>query len=48
MGYRPMEFLQAFSENQKNQSRDAVNFNALADIIREICEEELTHKLVAE
>jgi hypothetical protein len=40
-GYNPMEFLHAFSENQKNQSRDAVNFNALADIIRDICEEEL-------
>ena len=40
MDYRPMEFLQAFSDNQKNQSRDAVNFNALADILREICEEE--------
>jgi hypothetical protein len=41
MGYNPMEFLHAFSDNQKNQSKDAVNFNALADIIREICEEEL-------
>jgi hypothetical protein len=40
MGYKPMEFLETFSENQKNQSRDAVNFNALADILREICEEE--------
>ena len=44
-----MEFLQAFGENQKNQSKDAINFNALADIIREICEEELaSRKLVAE
>ena len=32
MGYNPMEFLHAFSDNQKNQSKDAVNFNALADI----------------
>ncbi|MGB8936359.1 MAG: hypothetical protein WCC17_14780, partial [Candidatus Nitrosopolaris sp.] len=44
MGSNPMDFLDAFSENQKNQSRDAVNFNALADIIREICEKELEHK----
>lgn len=41
LGSKPMEFLQVFIENQKNQSRDAVNFNALADIIREICEDEL-------
>jgi len=41
MGHNPMEFLEAFSENQKNQSKEAVNFNALADIIREICEDEL-------
>jgi hypothetical protein len=41
LGHKPMEFLQVFSDNQKNQSRDAVNFNALADIIREICEDEL-------
>jgi hypothetical protein len=41
LGYNPLEFLQAFNENQKNQSRDAVNFNALAEIIREICETEL-------
>lgn len=41
LGYNPMEFLDAFSENQKNQSKDAVNFNTLADTIREICEEEL-------
>ena len=36
-----MEFLDAYRENLKNQSRDAVNFNALADIIRTICDEEL-------
>ena len=30
MGYKPMEFLMAYSENLNNQSRDAVNFNALA------------------
>jgi hypothetical protein len=41
MGHNPMEFLQAFTENQKNQSKDAVNFNVLADIIREICEDAL-------
>ena len=44
LGSKPLDFLQTFSENQKNQSKDAVNFNALADIIREICEEELEHK----
>ncbi|MGC2571970.1 MAG: hypothetical protein WA364_10710 [Candidatus Nitrosopolaris sp.] len=44
MDYKPLEFLEAFGENQKNQSRDAVNFNALADIILEICEEESAHK----
>ncbi len=48
LGYEPFEFLQVFIENQKNQSRDAVNFNALADIIREICEEELAHRLEVE
>jgi hypothetical protein len=44
LGSKPLDFLQAFNENQKNQSKDAVNFNALADIMREICEEELEHK----
>jgi hypothetical protein len=43
MGYKPMEFLTAYSENLKNQSRDAVNFNALADVVQEICQEELGH-----
>jgi hypothetical protein len=41
MGYDPMEFLKAYSENLKNQSRDAVNFNALAEIICTICQDEL-------
>jgi hypothetical protein len=47
MGYKPMEFLNAYSENLRNQSRDAVNFNALADIMRVICDEELanTHEV---
>jgi hypothetical protein len=44
MGYKPMEFLNAYSENLRNQSRDAVNFNALADIMRVICDEELAYK----
>jgi hypothetical protein len=44
MGYKPMEFLNAYSENLRNQSRDAVNFNALADIMRVICDEELADK----
>src|SRR5215469_1308806 len=44
MGYKPMEFLNAYSENLRNQSRDAVNFNALADIMRNICDEELANK----
>ncbi|MGC2575427.1 MAG: hypothetical protein WA364_28300 [Candidatus Nitrosopolaris sp.] len=44
MGYKPMEFLNAYSENLRNQSRDAVNFNALADIMRNICDEELADK----
>jgi hypothetical protein len=44
MGYKPMEFLTGYSENLKNQSRDAVNFNALADIVQEICQEELEHR----
>jgi hypothetical protein len=41
MGYRPMEFLGTYSENLKSQSRDAVNFNALAEIMCAICQEEL-------
>jgi hypothetical protein len=44
MGYKPMDFLNAYSENLRNQSRDAVNFNALADIMRVICDEELADK----
>jgi hypothetical protein len=41
MGYEPMEFLKAYGENLRNQSRDAVNFNALAEIICNICVDEL-------
>lgn len=48
MGYQPMEFLDAYTENLKNQSKDAVNFNALADIVRSICQEELARKRVEE
>jgi hypothetical protein len=48
IGYKPMEFLDAYRENLKNQSRDAVNFNALADIIRTICDEELANSHVVE
>ncbi|MFY9868126.1 MAG: hypothetical protein WAK17_00240 [Candidatus Nitrosopolaris sp.] len=44
MDYKPMEFLNAYSENLRNQSRDAVNFNALADIVHVICDEELANK----
>ena len=44
MGYNPMEFLNAYSENLKNQSRDAINFNALAEIVCSICQEELVTK----
>jgi hypothetical protein len=44
MGYRPMESLNAYSENLRNESRDAVNFNALADIMRVICDEELANR----
>ncbi len=44
MGYKPMEFLNAYSENLRNQSRDAVNFNAFADILRVICDEDLADK----
>jgi hypothetical protein len=48
MGYKPMEFLDAYSENLRNQSREAVNFNALADIMRIICQNELAKKSVVE
>lgn len=48
IGYKPMEFLDAYRENLRNQSRDAVNFNALADIIRTICDEELASSHEAE
>jgi hypothetical protein len=41
MGYTPMEFLNSYSENLKNQSRDAINFNALAEIMCTICQDEL-------
>ena len=44
MGYEPMKFLDAYSENLKNQSRDAINFNALAEIVCSICQEELVTK----
>jgi hypothetical protein len=44
MGYKPMEFLDAYSENLRNQSREAVNFNALADIMRIICQNESANK----
>jgi hypothetical protein len=44
MGYSPMEFLDAYSENLKNQCRDAINFNALAEIICSICQDELATK----
>jgi hypothetical protein len=40
-GYTPMEFLNAYNENLKNQSRDAVSFNALAEIMYTICQDEL-------
>jgi hypothetical protein len=48
MGYQAMEFLDAYGENLKNQSKDAVNFNALADIVRCICQEELARKGIEE
>jgi hypothetical protein len=48
MGYKPMEFLNAYSENLKNQSRDAVNFNALAEIMCTICQEDLASKQIVE
>ena len=41
MGYKPTEFSNAYSENLKNQSRDAINFNALAEIMCTICQDEL-------
>jgi hypothetical protein len=44
MGYKPMEFLNAYSENLRNQSREAVTFNALGDILRTIFDEDLTAK----
>ena len=44
MGYNPMEFLNVYSENLKNQSRDAINFNVLAEIVCSICQEELVTK----
>jgi hypothetical protein len=34
MGYEPMEFLNAYNENLRNQSREAVTSNALGDILR--------------
>jgi hypothetical protein len=48
LGHKPMEFLNAYSENLRNQSRDAVHFNALGDIIRDICQEELADKVKIE
>ncbi|MGA9841771.1 MAG: hypothetical protein WBP64_03190 [Nitrososphaeraceae archaeon] len=48
MGYKPMEFLDAYSENLKNQSRDAINFNALAEILCSICQDELATKYTIE
>ena len=44
MGHKPLEFLNAYSENLKNQSRDAINFNALAEIMCTICQEDLANK----
>ncbi|HET7391204.1 MAG TPA: hypothetical protein VFJ51_10305 [Nitrososphaeraceae archaeon] len=43
MGYDPMEF-KAYGENLKNQNKDAVNFNALAQIMCNICQNELVTK----
>lgn len=48
MGYEPMEFLKVYSENLKNQSRDAVNFNALAEIMCNICQDELVNEHTVE
>ena len=42
MGYKPMEFLNAYGENLRNQSREAITFSALGDILRTICDEDLT------
>jgi hypothetical protein len=44
MGYKAMEFINAYSENLMNQSREAVTFSALGDILRTICDEDLTAK----
>lgn len=44
IGYDPMEFLKAYGENLKNQRKDAVNFNALAEIMFNICQDELVTK----
>ena len=46
--YDPMEFLKVYSENLKNQSRDAINFNALAEIMCTICQEDLANKQTVE
>jgi hypothetical protein len=46
MGYDPMEFLKAYSENLKNQSRDTINFNALAEIMYTICQEDLNKQTI--
>ena len=43
-----MEFLNVYGENLKNQSRDAVNFNALAEIICAICQDEFATKHIVE
>jgi hypothetical protein len=48
MGYKPMEFLKAYGENLKDQSRDAINFNALAEIVCSICQYELATKHIIE
>jgi hypothetical protein len=48
MGYKPMEFLEAYGENLKNQSRDTINFNALAEIMCTICQDELVAKHTVE
>jgi len=48
MGYKPMEFLNSYSENLKTPGRDALNFNALAEIICAICQEEFATKHIVE
>jgi hypothetical protein len=48
MGYDPMEFLKAYGENLKNQSRDAINFKALAEIMCTICQEDSANKQTVE